>query len=79
MKNVHVGRLIEMRLKQLGMSKAEFARRINRSPTTVQDILKRESVDTGLLVQISNVVGYNFFKAFIEGNDVESDLTGGIN
>lgn len=74
MKEVHVGKLIKMRLDQLGMTKAEFARRINKSPQNIHDILNRESVDTKLLVKMSEVLNYNFFKAFTNGNEVEKEL-----
>jgi len=57
----HIGKLILSRLADLGMNKSEFARRINKSRQNVQDIFKRESVDTDLLLQISKVLNYNFF------------------
>ena len=74
MKEVHEGKLIKMRLDQLGMTKAEFARRINKSPQNIHDILNRESVDTKLLVKMGEVLSYNFFKAFTAGNEVEKEL-----
>ncbi|WP_051313568.1 helix-turn-helix transcriptional regulator [Sporocytophaga myxococcoides] len=57
----HIGKLILSRLAELGMNKSEFARRINKSRQNVQDIFKRESVDTDLLLQISKVLNFNFF------------------
>jgi transcriptional regulator with XRE-family HTH domain len=74
MEQIHIGELIKLRIKQLGMTKAEFSRRINKSPQNVHDLLKRKSVDTDLLVSISKVLDYNFFTAYISGNTVHEDL-----
>jgi len=74
MKDMHIGKLIELRIEQIGMTKAEFARRINRSPQNVQDLLTRTSVDTSLLLAIGKALGYNFFRAFINYTEVISDL-----
>jgi transcriptional regulator with XRE-family HTH domain len=61
MKNKKIGQLILDRLNQKGMTKSEFSRRINKSRQNVQDIFKRESLDTKLLSDISEVLEYNFF------------------
>lgn len=74
MEQVHIGELIKLRIKQVGMTKAEFSRRINKSPQNVHDLLKRKSVDTELLTIICNVLDFNFFSAFIPGNTVYQDL-----
>ncbi len=74
MKAVHVGSLVKLRLVQLGMTKAEFARRINKTPQNIHDVLTRESMDTKLLMTISEVLNYNFFKAFMPENKVEKEL-----
>jgi plasmid maintenance system antidote protein VapI len=74
MKDTHIGKLIGLRIEQTGMSKAEFARRINRSPQNIQDLLTRSSVDTALLIVISQALGYNFFKAFINHGEALSEL-----
>ena len=76
MKSVHIGSLVNLRLKQLGMTKAEFARRINKTPQNIHDLLNRESVDTNLLVIISEVLNYNFFKTFMPNNNVTKELKG---
>lgn len=75
MKDIHIGNLIGLRLKQLGMTKAEFSRRINRSPQNIHDLLSRESVDTNLLLKISEVLNYNFFKVFMPKNEVKKELS----
>jgi len=61
-----LGRLIEERVDEKGMSKAEFARRINRSPQNVNDLFKRKSIDVEFLVEIGQVLEYDFFKHFVK-------------
>lgn len=59
---ITLGRLIERRLQELGMSKAEFGRRISTSRQNVSLILRKESMDTKLLAKICSVLNYNFFQ-----------------
>lgn len=44
------------------MSIAEFATRINRTRPTVYDIFNRKSIDTDLLIRISEVLHYDFLR-----------------
>lgn len=60
----HVGSTIKKRLEEVGISKNEFARRINRTPQNVFSIFERESLDTGLLLDISKVLNFDFFRKF---------------
>ena len=48
------------------------ARRINKSPQNVQDIFTRESIDTKLLLDISNVLEFNFFTLFLTDTDLKN-------
>ncbi|MEM0996154.1 MAG: helix-turn-helix transcriptional regulator [Bacteroidota bacterium] len=59
---VHLGKRIADRLQDLGMSKAEFGRRINTSRQNVSLILQKESLDTRMLEKICKVLDYNFFQ-----------------
>ena len=59
---VHIGKLILEKLKEQGISKSEFGRKINRSRQNVQDVFKRESIDTNLLSEVSKVLNYDFFQ-----------------
>ena len=58
---VAIGKLIQKRLKERGMSNAEFARRINTHVRNVYDIFRRKSIDTDLLATISKALEYDFF------------------
>lgn len=60
----NVGALISRRLDELGMSKAEFGRRINKSRQSVNDLLKRTTVDLEYLNEIGNVLDYDFFQHY---------------
>jgi len=70
--NIHVGKVILRKLKETDMSKSEFARRINKSPQNVQDIFTRESIDTKLLWDISNVLEFNFFTLFLTDTELKN-------
>jgi transcriptional regulator with XRE-family HTH domain len=56
-----LGQMIDDRLKVIGMTKAEFGRRINTSRQNVSLILRKESMDTKLLQKISVVLDHDFF------------------
>lgn len=60
MAQVHIGKKIKEVLKNSGMKSKDFAEAINLSRTNIYSIFKRETVDTGLLKQISKVLNYNF-------------------
>lgn len=59
--NIHIGKLIQEELRKSGMSKKEFARRIETSSQNVYGIFKRETIDTGTLLIISKVLQFDFF------------------
>ena len=59
-----IGKIIESKLREKGISVSEFARRINTNRNNVYDIFRRDSVDTQLLQKISAVLDYDFFQYF---------------
>lgn len=64
MRNIHIGKIIHKKFKESGLSVAEFAARINRTRGTVYDIFSRKSIDTDLLITISEVLRYDFFQEY---------------
>ena len=68
---LHIGKLIGERLTQIGMTKSEFARRINKARQNVNDILKRQSIDTELLFSISKALNYDFFQHYVKSLNEE--------
>lgn len=63
-KDIHIGNKIKAVLKERRYKKTEFADKINISRTVVYDIFKRETIDTGLLKKISEVLNHDFFNYY---------------
>jgi len=57
---IHIGKAIHQRLKEIGMTKAEFAKRIHCTRQNIYSIFERKELNTNLLRKISEVLGYNF-------------------
>lgn len=68
-----LGERIEERIKERGMTKAEFGRRINTSRQNVNTLLRKDSFDTRLLVKIGKVLEYDFFQHLQRPNKAEPD------
>jgi transcriptional regulator with XRE-family HTH domain len=64
MEKMHIGNKIKSVLESRGLSVTEFAKRINKSRENIYSIFARKTIDTGLLQNISNVLGYDFFMHF---------------
>lgn len=71
--DVNIGPLIARKLNELNISKSDFARKLGIANQNVNRILEKKSIDTGKLVEISEALGYNFFKAYGEGAMFLSD------
>lgn len=57
-----LGEIIESQVKLLGMTKAEFGRRIQTSRQNVNDIFRKEHLNTKQLSEISKVLRYDFYE-----------------
>lgn len=68
MNKIHLGNLIAQQLIKVGMTKAEFGRRIGTSRQNVNTLLKKQSINTDLLIIICKVLNHNFF------DDLESSF-----
>lgn len=60
--NLHIGKMIAERLEEVGMRKAEFARRIHTSRQNINTLLNRKSLDVDLLLRIGEVLKFDFLK-----------------
>lgn len=70
MKEIHIGSIIRRKLEESPLTIAQFAEQINRTRPTVYDIFNRKSIDTDLLIRISEVLKYNFLKeVYLEKKD----------
>ncbi len=67
---LHIGKLIRKHLEEIGMTKSEFARRIDTSPQNIYGIFKRESCDTNLLKNISDCLKFDFFGYYSSGSKI---------
>lgn len=78
MKSIEIGKEIKKVLDQRGMTQAQFAIMINKTRQTVQDILVRKSIDTELLLKISEVLGFDFFALYSQSQpyvlEVQNEL-----
>ena len=75
---LHIGHKIKEVLHERDMQIVSFAKRINRSRNVVYDIFERQSIDTELLKQISEVLNYDFFKLYkYERKTSETDFITG--
>lgn len=69
--DVNIGALIEKRMKELCLTQKEVANKLNLAfgllnikQQNISVIVKKNTIDTELLVFISSVLQYNFFKEF---------------
>lgn len=63
---VHIGKKIEEELHRQERSITWFANKLYCDRTNVYSIFKRESIDTALLLRISDVLHCNFFNYYIK-------------
>ncbi len=61
---IHIGKKIKDEFVRKGMKTNEFARRLNKSRENVYSIFKRETIDTGLLAEVSTVLEHDFFQYY---------------
>ena len=72
-KNIHdidIGKLIKEKFDEAGMTKEEFADKINKERSTVYDIFSRSSIDIVLLINISKVLNYDFIRNVYYGEQI---------
>lgn len=62
MKVVSIGKIIEEKLRESGMTVSELARQIHCDRVTVYNILNNQSIDINRLIAISKVLNYDFIQ-----------------
>jgi transcriptional regulator with XRE-family HTH domain len=70
MQEINIGQQIKQVFETKGISVTEFAKRINKSRENIYSIFSRKTIDTGLLLSISRVLDYDFFKLYSGSNYV---------
>jgi transcriptional regulator with XRE-family HTH domain len=63
---VHLGQLIREKAKEKKYSQRVLGLLINRSKQNVANIYKRTSLDSALLLKISEVLGFDFFSVYYQ-------------
>jgi transcriptional regulator with XRE-family HTH domain len=74
MDEIHIGKQIKAVVEERGFSITEFAKRINKSRENAYSIFSRKTIDTGLLLKISKVLEYDFFKQFSSDANSQMEL-----
>lgn len=64
--DIHIGSLIEKRLKDRGCSVTWLAKKINCERTNIYGIFKRDTIDVKRLYEISEALEYDFFEVVRE-------------
>lgn len=64
--NIDIGALISQRLKENGQAVSWLAGKVNTDRSNFYRILKRNHIDTHLLMDISRALNYDFFACYSE-------------
>lgn len=62
---VEIGKIIERELRAKRYPIAEFARKLNTDRSNVYNIFRRNTIDTGLLEKIGEILEHDFFQYYI--------------
>lgn len=63
--DINIGLSIRKVISDKGISQAQLARLLGTSPTYVTRLLKKETIDTDTLCEISELLDYNFFDDYV--------------
>lgn len=69
MNQIFIGKSIEYELRTQERSVVWLARKLNCNRTNIYKIFNRSTIDTELLLRISNVLQRNFFEEYINRLD----------
>jgi len=72
MEVVEIGQKIKAVFDNRNMKLTDFADELGTVRQNVYRIFKKRHVDTGLLLKISQVLGYNFFQYFVPADGASS-------
>lgn len=61
---IHIGQKIKEVVEKKGMAKTELARRMNMTSSNVHKIFARKTIDTGLLMKLSEILEHDFFSYY---------------
>ncbi len=68
--DIHIGQEIKKIVEQKYASYSEFGRQIGKSRQNIQSqIFSKNSLHTNMLVKLSNTLGVNLFKLFVDAEE----------
>ncbi|HKC68997.1 MAG TPA: helix-turn-helix transcriptional regulator [Bacteroidia bacterium] len=67
---IHIGEIIKEAVKEKKMDVTEFAKKINYTRRNVYKIFNKPSIETDVLVKISEVLGENLFIRFLTNKEI---------
>lgn len=70
MSQIFIGKLIEEELRSQSRSVVWLAQQLSCNRTNIYKIFHRSSIDTELLLKISNVLKRNFFDTYTDRLDI---------
>jgi transcriptional regulator with XRE-family HTH domain len=73
-KRINVGKAIEDKIKEIGISKTAFGNKIGVANQNVNKILARSNIDVNKLMTIGEALDYDFFQLFRP--DLSQDIGG---
>ncbi|HAE66086.1 MAG TPA: hypothetical protein DCG77_02435, partial [Sphingobacterium sp.] len=62
----HLGKKVEEIAKSKGYSQTALGKRVNMSKPGIASMYKRSGIDTDLLIKLTEVLDYDFFKHVYE-------------
>lgn len=72
---LHIGKLIKAELARQGRSITWLAEQLNYSRQYVYKIFSRKWINTDLLLKISDILDYDFFKCYSEWRQKKENTT----
>lgn len=70
--SIHIGKLIKEKAKSKRLSQEAIGKMINTTKQNVGNIFRRKSIDTDLLLKISEALEFNFFEYYYNEEPLKS-------
>ena len=70
--SINIGEIIKAKTLEKNLSQEKLGRLINKTKQNVNDIFKRKSIDTDLLLKLCEVLQYNFFEHYYDEEPLKS-------
>lgn len=64
--STHIGKVIGERMRERHITVIDLSRILDCSRTNVYKILGKRNIDTALLMKLSQIIGFDFFKIYTD-------------